>query len=182
MRRLTARNYNRCNTQAGIITLANYLLVLVDDDESPGLIARARELSAADRSAEFVLLTPATPPSPLDFLFEPSCTGIRLARRRSQPVRVQLIAVGVRLVAARLGNFDPISAIDDALRFSTYSALIVAAPKHPLLHRFHRDLPCRIARRFPQVRVIHAAGVSHEPDASAVSAPATRARSPQRPQ
>lgn len=179
MRLLTAFSRQLCKTQAGIIGLANYLLVLIDVDESPELVARARELSAADPVAEFVLMAPATPPSPLDLLFEPACTARRLASRRSQRVRDQLIAAGVRVVAARLGNFVPMRAVEDALRFSNYSALVVAAPKHALLHLLHRDLGCRIARGFPQVMVIHAAGICVGPGATAVSAAATRSQSPQ---
>ena len=180
VRRLTASKVHSCNTRAGIIGLANYLLVLIDVDESPELVDRARQLSAADPGAEFVLLAPATPPSPLDLLFSPSCTARRLASRRSQRVRPQLVEAGVRLVAARLGNFDPLCAVEDALRYTTYAALVVATPKHALLHLFHRDLACRIARRFPQVRVIHAAGVCLQPGATGFSATATRSRSPQR--
>lgn len=160
--------------------MANYLLVLIDVDESPELVARARELSAADPEAQFVLLAPATPPSPLDLLFEPSCSARRLASRRSQRVRDQLIGAKVRVVAARLGNFVPIHAVEDALRFTEYSALVIAAPRHALLHLLHCDLCCRIARRFPQVRVIHAAGTRVGPGATAVSAATTRSRSPQR--
>jgi hypothetical protein len=179
VRLLTAFSRRLCNTRAGIIGLANYLLVLIDVDESPELVASARELSAADPVAEFVLLAPATPPSPLDLLFEPACTARSLASRRSQRVRDQLTAAGVRVGAARLGNFVPMRAVEDALRFSNYSALVVAAPKHALLHLFHRDLSCRIARRFPQVMVIHAAGICVGPGATAVSAAAKRSRSPQ---
>lgn len=181
VRRLTSRNHHSCNTRAGVIGLANYLLVVINVDESPELVDKARELSAADPDAEFVLLAPATPPSPLELLFEPSCTARRLASRRCQRVRDQLIAANICLVAARLGNFLPIRAVEDALRFTEYSALVIAAPKRALLHMFRCDQCCRIARRFPQIKVLHAAGICVEPGAIAVRAAATtRSRSPQR--
>lgn len=136
--------------------MARYLLVLHNTEEGDGLLAAARDLSSQDPSAEFVLITPAAAPA-FDLFIEPPCSPTRLAARRARRVRSQLVAGGVNLVASRLGNFDPFQALEDALRFSEYAAVVVAAPDHKLLHLIHCDLACRLARKFPQTRVVHAA-------------------------
>lgn len=158
--------------------MANYLLVLIDVDESPDLVAAGRELSEADPESEFVLLAPATPVPPLDLLFDPRCTSMSFARRRAQRVQAQLLASGIHLRATRLGNFDPLRAVEDALRYASYSAIVVAAPRHAFLHIIHSDVADRLARRFPQVRVISVGGVRFEPGSGSVSAETTRSRSP----
>ncbi|MGH7485397.1 MAG: hypothetical protein ACREMY_07295 [bacterium] len=136
--------------------MAMYLLMLHDLDQSAELVVAADELQKEDRTAEFVLLVPATPVPTLDALLEPSFSPTRFARRRAQRVRDRLLAAGLHLLATRLGNFDPVRAVEDALRFTNYAAVVVATPEHKLLHLVHCDLPCRLARRFPQTRVIHA--------------------------
>ena len=136
--------------------MARFLLVLHNTDEGDGLLAAARDLSSQDPGAEFVLITPAAAPA-FDLFIEPRCSPTRLAARRARRVRGQLVAAGVNLLASRLGNFDPFRALEDALRFSKYAAVVVAAPEHRLLHLIHCDLACRLARKFPQTRVVHAA-------------------------
>lgn len=155
MRELTAIRCSSCKTQASVIALARYLLVLNNIDESSGLLAAATDLSRRDADAEFVLITPAAAPA-FDLLIEPRCSATRLAARRARRAREQLVAAGVNLVASRLGNFDPFRAIDDATRFSQYAAIVIAAPERKLLHFMGCDLTCRIARRFSDIFVIHA--------------------------
>lgn len=135
--------------------MARYLLVLYDVDDGDGLLAAARDLSSEDPRAEFVLITPASAPA-FDLFLEPRCSPTRLAARRAWKVQDQLVAAGVNLVASRLGNFDPFRALEDALRFSEYAAVVVATPEHNLLHLIHCDLTCRMARRFRGAHLIHA--------------------------
>ncbi|MGH7762525.1 MAG: hypothetical protein ACREOY_14105 [Candidatus Dormibacteraceae bacterium] len=142
--------------------MARYLLVLHELDDSPALVVTATELSAADPSAKFVLLVPAVAP-PLDLLLEPSGSAVKVARRRAQRMRGELLAAGINLIACRLGNYDPFRAVEDATRFTDYSVVVVAAPPHKMLHFLHSDLPCRVARRFRPLRVIHAGGESSTP-------------------
>lgn len=138
--------------------LARYLLVMDDLDESPELIACAGDLAASDPAAEFVLLVPATMLAPFDALLLPYATQIQLARERAQRMRSEILDAGLRLVVTRLGNSSPLRALEDALRFADYAAVVIASPPHPLMHKMHRDLPCRAASRFPDTRVIHAGG------------------------
>lgn len=136
-------------------TVARYLLMVHEVDESPELIYTAHAMAAGDSAAEFVLLVPAKA-SALDLFLQPDWSPIRFAARRAQHFRGQLLGAGLTLLATRLGNSDPFRAMTYALAFSEYSAVVVAAPRHDLLHHIHCDLACRLARRFPQARVIHA--------------------------
>lgn len=136
--------------------MANYLLVLHGLDDSSELVDAARELSETDPEARFVLLVPAAVLQPLDVLLLPPCTPTQLARQRAGRVRAELMSAGVNLVATRLGNSSPARAVEDALRFAAYAAVVVASPPRPVLHWIRRDLPCRLARRFPRARVMHA--------------------------
>jgi hypothetical protein len=140
------------------LVVAQYLLVLHGLDESPELIASARALAVSDPAAEFVLLVPATAQSPLDALLRPYRTSTQIARERAQSMRAGMLAARLPLVATRLGKPTLLQALDDALRFTDYAAVLIASPDHPILHRLRRDLPCRAAARFPRTRVIHAAG------------------------
>lgn len=144
--------------------MSRYLLVLHDLGEGAGLVAAASDISREDPGAEFVLLVPATAPA-FDLFIEPQSSPTRLAARHARRVRDQLVAAGVNLLATRLGNFDPFRALADALRFSEYAAVIIAAPEHKLLHLLRSDLTCRLARRFRQTQVIHAPNDFHEPHA-----------------
>jgi hypothetical protein len=149
--------------------MAQYLLVLNDLDESPELVASAHELAESDSAAEFVLLVPATMVTPVDAVLHPGSTSTQIARARAQRMRSEILAAGLHLTATRLGNFSPLRALDDALRFTDYAAVVIASPPHPLLHRMHRDLCCRAAARFPHTSVIHASRGKRPPSASAIT-------------
>lgn len=136
--------------------MARYLLLCCNVDDSPELVSSARDLARREPDADFVLLVPATPLPAIDSLFSSFATPVRLARHRAQQMRAKLIAAGVTPLATRLGNRDPLRAVEDALRFSNYAAVVVACPPHPFMHRLHRDLACRLAQRFPTVSIIHA--------------------------
>jgi hypothetical protein len=140
--------------------LSQYLLVLHDLDDSPELIDCGRELAASDPAAEFVLLVPATTLPPFEALLQPDSSPRRAARERAHRLRSGILSAGLRLIATRLGNSSALLALEDALRFADYGAVVIASPHHPILHWLHRDLACRAAARFPAARVIHAAGGS----------------------
>lgn len=136
--------------------MARYLLLCCNVDHSPELVSSAQELARHDPGAEFVLLVPVTPLPAIDSLFSGYATPVQLARHRAQEMRSRLTSAGVTLLAARLGNRDPLLAMEDALRFSEYAAVVVACPPRRLMHRFQRDLACRLAQRFPSVTIMHA--------------------------
>ncbi len=136
--------------------MARYLLLCCNVDDSPELVSSAHDLACREPAAEFVLLVPATPLPAIDSLFSSYATPTRLARHRAQEMRSRLASAGVAPLATRLGNRDPVHAVEDALRFSDYAAVVVACPPNPLMHRLHRDLARRLARRFPTARIMHA--------------------------
>jgi hypothetical protein len=152
--------------------MAHYLLVLHDLDESPELVATALDLASSDADADFVLLVPAVALAPFDALLLPYASSIERARERAQRVRAHLLAVGLRLVSTRLGNSSPLRALDDALRFANYAAVVIASPPQAILHSLHRDLACRAVKRFPGTRVLHAGdgGFPSSSDRAAVRA------------
>ena len=176
MRRLTASIDDPAEYS---IPMPQYLLVLNDRDQSSELIASAAELAASDPAAEFVLLVPARMLAPFEALVMPYRTSTDLARERAQRMRSQILAAGLRLIATRLGNSSPIRALEDALRFADYAAVVIASPPHPLMHWLHLDLACRAAARFAGTRVVHAAGGGSERSRSVLvdSDPATQAGS-----
>ncbi len=124
------------------------------------LAATCSRLSSADPEAEFVLVVPAVALA-LELLIEPRRSPSRFAAQRAQRARARLLEANVNVTATRLGNFDPVQAVEDALRFSQYSAVVVAAPQHPMLRVIHRDLPRLLGRRFPGLTVVDAADQDH---------------------
>jgi hypothetical protein len=138
--------------------MSKYLLVLHNMDRCPDLVDSAHDLAATDPAAQFVLLVPATMIAPIDAVLTPNATPTQFARARAQRMRSEILAAGLRLTATRLGNASLLQALDDALRFADYAAVVIASPPHPLLHRLRCDLACRAAARYPATTVFHAAG------------------------
>jgi hypothetical protein len=135
--------------------LARYLLVVPETDESPELVGKARELVDRDPEAEFVLVVPATPVPALLGLLGETWSPRTFAGRRARRARAQLMAAGLPLVATRLGNWDPLRAVEDALRYADYSAVVIFTWPHALSHWQHRDLPHRLAQRYPSMLILH---------------------------
>lgn len=136
--------------------MARYLLVLEGTDGGPEFVSAAGQIARADPEAEFVLLAPAIPMGWMVSIVLPWCNGTRLARYRSQQAESRLREKGVRIVSARLGNFDPSRAVDDALRYTKYAAVLVETPpESPLMGWLRIDRFSRLARRFPAVRMLH---------------------------
>lgn len=145
--------------------MARYLLVLEGTDGGPEFVSTASKLAQADRDAEFVLLAPATPLGWMDSILVPWCNGPRYARYRSHRARARLLERGVRVASVRLGNFDPMRAVEDALRYTKYSAVFVETPPSisPMAGLLRIDGFSRLARRFPEVRMVHVAANDFPP-------------------
>jgi len=135
--------------------MATYLLVVDGTSGGTEFVAAARKLARRDLDAEFVLVAPATPPAFDVLLFEPRCTGTAYARFRSRRAKQRLLDAGLHIVAARLGNFDTVRAIEDSTRYTDYAAVVVETkPAFPLARMIHLDKRSRLARRFPNLRLI----------------------------
>ena len=87
--------------------------------------------------------------------------AIKLGRHRAQRVRRRLEAVGAHIAAVRLSCHDPLRAVEDELEAADFEAVVVSTLPRPLSHWMKRDLPGQIARRHPDVRVIHVTAPAH---------------------
>ena len=142
--------------------MARYLIVANLTAESPSLRDRVQELAKEDPQAEFVVLVPAyAVPQHLVLLAGVEDDAIKLGRHRAQRVRRRLEAVGARIAAVRLSCHDPLRAVEDELGAADFQAVIVSTLPRPLSHWMKRDLPGQIARRHPDVRVIHVTAPGH---------------------
>ena len=145
--------------------MARYLLVAHQTADSPELKATVLDLARGDPQAEFVLLVPATPLSYLRELEERASTSrISQARRRALRARELLGEAGVSLAAARIGAADPLIAIQDELRSTSYRTVVICTFPPGLSRWLRMDLPAQLARRHPDLEVRHVvAGRRHAP-------------------
>jgi hypothetical protein len=127
--------------------MARYLVVAHQTAASPELIARALELAAEHPGAEFVLLVPATPVAHLLHTWEEDEVR-EVALRRAKAAGDALVAAGVNLVDARIGDASPMQAVDDELtEHSGYDAILLSTFPPGVSRWLKGDLPARLRRR-----------------------------------
>ncbi len=135
--------------------MASYLLVANETAESPELLRAVAEIQADDADAEFVIVVPATPLNLLQ-QFEGTAKSPRaLAAQRAQSTRRHLENLGLRVRSARIGNWDPFVAIEAELVQEKFGAIVVSTLPPGVSRWLRMDLPSRIARRHPSVRLVH---------------------------
>jgi hypothetical protein len=135
--------------------MGRYLLVAHQTADSPELRGRVLELVRQDPAAEFVLLVPATPISVLTSVGGENRTAVGLARSRAAEGRALLSQAGARVAAARIGSYNPLVAVEEEVRGGGYDAVVISTLPPGVSRWLRQDLPARVARRFPEVRVIH---------------------------
>jgi uncharacterized protein with GYD domain len=135
--------------------MARYLLVAHQTAESQELREQVTALVQDDRAAEFVLLVPATPVGLLPAVGGEGRTAVQLARWRGARARALLEDVGARVTAVRIGSYDPLVAVEQELRADDYSAVVISTLPRGLSRWMRLDLPRKVARRFPAVKVVH---------------------------
>jgi hypothetical protein len=135
--------------------MAQYLLVAHQTADSQELRSRVVTLLQEDPAAQFVLLVPATPIALLQSVGGEARSAVALARLRARRARSLLEAAGAPVAATRIGSYDPLVAIEDELRTGHYDAVVVSTLPPGVSRWLRMDLPARVARRFPQHRVIH---------------------------
>jgi hypothetical protein len=134
--------------------VARYLIVAHQTAESPELVARLQELNRQDGQAEFVLLVPATPVDHL-LLWEEGETRA-VAQRRADSARQRLESLGLRVIAARVGDGNPVDAIQDEVReHPDYAAVVVSTFPAGVSRWLRLDLPSRVARVGFGPRIVH---------------------------
>jgi len=146
--------------------MARYLLVAHQTAESQELREQVTALVQEDRAAEFVLLVPATPVGLLPAVGGEGRTAVQVARWRGARARSLLEEVGARVSAVRIGSYDPLIAVEEELRAGDYSVVVISTLPRGLSRWMRLDLPRKVARRFPSVRMVH---VTAQPPMAAVT-------------
>jgi hypothetical protein len=146
--------------------MARYLLVAHQTAESEELRAEVTALVQEDRQAQFVLLVPATPVGLLPAVGGEGRTAVQVARWRGARARALLEEVGARVTAVRIGSYDPLVAVEEELRAGDYGVVVISTLPRGLSRWMRLDLPRKVARRFPSVKMVH---VTAQPPMAAAS-------------
>ena len=134
--------------------MANYLLVAHQTADRPELLAAAQELAARDDNAEFTLLVPATPVG--DLLTWEEGETKEVARARAESAAAVLRGRGLNLAAVRVGDPDPVLAVDDELLAGRrYDALVVSTLPPGISRWIKMDVISRLRRSHPRLPVVH---------------------------
>lgn len=134
--------------------MAKYLLVAHQTAERQELLDAAKELTAHDSHARFTLLVPATPVG--DLLTWEEGETKEIARRRAQVAAMALQRNGINLVGVRIGDADPVLAVDDErLAGRRYDAVVISTLPPGLSRWIKMDVVSRLRRTHPGWRVIH---------------------------
>jgi hypothetical protein len=143
--------------------MGKYLLVAHQTAESPELLVAAKDLAARDSHARFTLLVPATPVRHL-LTWEEGETK-KVARARARSAAAWLQGNGITVVGARVGDADPVSAIDDEfLAKRRYNAIVISTLPPGASRWIKMDVVSRLRRKRPRIAVIHV--VAGEPESA----------------
>lgn len=135
--------------------MSSYLLVANETAESSELLRAVTEINGDDPDAEFVIVIPATPLNLLQ-QFEGAAKSARgLAAQRAQSTRKRLESLGIRVRSTRIGNWDPYTAIEEEVGNGEYEAIVLSTLPPGVSRWLRMDLPTRVARRHPEIRLIH---------------------------
>ncbi len=140
--------------------MPRYLVVAHQTADSPTLLAKLHEMAAADPEAEFQVLAPVRSRSLSQELAGERRSPWEIAWWRAERTRQRLRAAGLKVIGARPGVrdpwLDPADRIDHELRYGgPYSAVVISTLPRPFSEWLRRDVPHRVARRHPEVRVLH---------------------------
>lgn len=111
-----------------------------DSDE---LLAALRE-RAADGPVVFTLLVPATPHGVA--WAADMHAGAGEADERLDAAVERLRAAGLEVENPRVGDPDPVAAVEDALNFGEFDEVVVSTLPRHLSKWLHLDLPSRVGR------------------------------------
>lgn len=150
--------------------MGRYLLVAHQTAERQELLDAAQKLCDVDRHARFTLLVPATPVG--DLLTWEEGETKEVARRRARSAAAALQRNGINVVGVRIGDADPVLAVDDEfLEGRRYDAVVISTLPSGLSRWIKMDVVSRLRRKRPRLRVIHvvAEQADDKPAASPVS-------------
>jgi len=134
--------------------MGKYLLVAHQTAEQEELLDAARKLSDQDSHAKFTLLVPATPVG--DLLSWEEGETKEVARRRAKSAVAALQRNGINVVGVRIGDSDPVLAVDDELLTGRrYDAVVISTLPAGLSRWVKMDVVSRLQRQRPRLRLIH---------------------------
>jgi hypothetical protein len=134
--------------------MGKYLLVAHQTAESRELLEAVKELAAQDSHATFTLLVPATPTGDLLTWEEGETKEVAQARARSAAAWLQ--DNGMTVVGAKVGDADPVSAIDDEfLAGGRYDTIVISTLPPGISRWIKMDAVSRLRRKRPRIHVMH---------------------------
>lgn len=134
--------------------MARYLLVAHQTAERKELLDAARQLTNEDSHARFTLLVPATPVADLMTWEEGETADV--ARSRAKSAAAELQRNGINLVGVRVGDADPVLAVDDEfLAGRRYDAIVISTLPAGISRWIKMDVVSRLQRKRPRLRIIH---------------------------
>lgn len=150
-----------CNARLEALrVVSRYLVVAHQTADSPTLLERVQELARADPEAEFVALAPVRALSWSQLAGGETRRPLQIAIWRAQRTKERLRSAGINAVAARPGLrdpwLDPLEVIEHEIRLhGPYRGVVISTLPHPFSRWLRRDVPHRLARRWPDVQVLN---------------------------
>lgn len=145
--------------------MAAYLLVAHQTAERKEFVDVARQLAQADPDARFTLLVPATPVGDLLTWDEGDTRDV--ARSRAQSAEGELKRHGVNVIEAKVGDADPVNAVDDDIMAGgRYDAIVISTFPPGVSRWIKMDVISRLRRKHPRVRIVHVVAEDEQAAAS----------------
>lgn len=134
--------------------MSKYLLVAHQTAARTELLDAARELARGDAEAVFTLLVPATPAA--DLLTWEEGETKDLARHAADSAAVAMRTRGINLGEVKVGDADPVVAVDDEyVAGNRYDTIVISTLPAGISRWIKMDVVSRLQRKRPNTRVIH---------------------------
>ena len=132
--------------------MPNYMLVANQTIQSVELRDAALDLQARDPAAEMTLIVPAT--RVVHGLIWDEDETRAAARSRMEEGLALLKAAGINVVEGRVGDEDPVLAVEDELRRRRYAGIVISTLPPGVSRWLKLDVVSRIQRRLPPERLV----------------------------
>ena len=132
--------------------MPNYMLVANQTIQSVELRDAALDLQGRDPAAEMTLIVPAT--RVVHGLIWDEDETRAAARSRVEEGLALLKAAGINVVEGRVGDEDPVLAVEDELRRRRYAGIVISTLPPGVSRWLKLDVVSRIQRRLPPERLV----------------------------
>jgi len=132
--------------------MPNYMLVANQTIQSVELRDAALDLQGRDPAAEMTLIVPAT--RVVHGLIWDEDETRAAARSRMEEGLALLKAAGINVVEGRVGDEDPVLAVEDELRRRRYAGIVISTLPPGVSRWLKLDVVSRIQRRLPPERLV----------------------------